>query len=599
MKMDEAKKLIKGLLDKVGVSVVYYIDDYLSYDGLNAIISFIESSKEEDLNGYTALIPEKFIETRQIDSDIRTKIQDWWFSLTHDKQDEVVKACVNNNNSKVENRVQQLLGDICLLCSPNEWTEKYSFACLDKIKAGEKVLLLFDYKFGDSQFSGGEGRNGLGLAQQFSVNEGVKENTYCGIFSQEIKLDGDDDEFHFRKSNKDKLASWAFPLSKDRLSDDGDSIKFIEGLNNLLWVRYVDKLSEVTKDLINNTSERLKDAFGEILPLEFKQLVINSSDVEGSREIDTLLRLIHIVFDRELHQSLTNMVDGFATINTMVESIKVIDSVIKKKLSSQYDLDQVKGFFQDETFIKGEVINNLLMPLRNGDVFCVNDKDYYVLLCQPCNIALRTGGKRGGHDIGYFVPLEEVNIEESLSSKLEKLKNKKDGEWITAKETFMGHLRKKMGEVAQGYAYRLKCSIDGKSLCLVVNKYMTISLALLDYCTFSEDGIVIINKDCSSNLHPNQKNLHDNHKAHFKTHIDIEHLVEGLPDETHVMIRPRVETWYYSLLTKLCIKPCFEKSRYIFPIRRYGHIQEPLSSDLLTQLSHYISRAGLPNRFDL
>ncbi len=187
MKMDEAKKLIKGLLDKVGVSVVYYIDDYLSYDGLNAIISFIESSKEEDLNGYTALIPEKFIETRQIDSDIRTKIQDWWFSLTHDKQDEVVKACVNNNNSKVENRVQQLLGDICLLCSPNEWTEKYSFACLDKIKAGEKVLLLFDYKFGDSQFSGGEGRNGLGLAQQFSVNEGVKENTYGGILSQEIK----------------------------------------------------------------------------------------------------------------------------------------------------------------------------------------------------------------------------------------------------------------------------------------------------------------------------------------------------------------------------------------------------------------------------
>lgn len=598
MKMDEAKELIKSLLDKVGISVVYYIDDYLSYDGLNAIISFVESSKEDDLRGYAGLIPDNIIETREIDPDIRTKIQDWWLSLTHDKQNEVVKVCVGNNNSKAENSVQQLLGDICLLCSPNEWVEQYSLACLDKIKAGEKALLLFDYKLGNSHIFDGEGRNGLELAQQFSDNEGVRENTYCGIFSQQIKLEGDDDEFHFRENNKDKLASWAFPLSKERLSDDGDSTKFIEGLNNLLWVRYVDELSEVAKELINNTSERLRDAFEEILPLEFKQLVINSSDAEGGREIDTLLRLIHIVFDRELHQSLTNMADGFASINEKVESIKAIDSVAKTKLSSQYDSNQVKGFFQDENFIKGEVINNLLMPLQNGDVFCVNDKYYYVLLCQPCNIALRAGGKRGGHDIGYFVPLEEVKVEESLSNKLENLKNKKDGEWTTAKETFMGHLRKKMGEVAQGYAYRLKCSIDGKSLCLSVNKYMTISLALLDYCTFSEDGIVIINKDCSPNLHHNQKILHNNHEDYFKTHIDIEHLLEGLPNETRIMIRPKVETWYYSLLTKLRIKPRFEESRYIFPIKRYGHIQDPLSSDLLTQLSHYMSRAGLPNKFD-
>ena len=598
MKMDEAKELIKSLLEKVGISIVYYIDDYLSYDGLNAIISFVESSKEDDLGGCAGLIPDNIIETREIDPDIRTKIQDWWFSLTHDKQSEVVKVCVGNNNSQAENRVQQLLGDICQLCSPTEWAEKYSLACLDKIKAGEKALLLFDYKLGNFQIFDGDGRNGLGLAQQFSVNEGVRENTYCGIFSQQIKLEGDDDEFHFRESNKDKMTSWAFPLSKERLSDDGDSTKFIEGLNNLLWVRYVDELSEVAKELINNTSDRLRDAFGEILPLEFKQLVINSSDAEGGREIDTLLRLIHIVFDRELHQSLTNMADGFASINEKVESIKAIDSVAKKKLSSQYDSNQVKGFFQDENFIKGEVINSLLMPLQNGDVFCVNDKYYYVLLCQPCNIALRAGGKRGGHDIGYFVPLEEVKVEESLSNKLENLKNKKDGEWTTAKETFMGHLRKKMGEVAQGYAYRLKCSIDGKSLCLSVNKYMTISLALLDYCTFSEDGIVIINKNCSPNLHHNQKILHNNHKDYFKTQMDIEHLLEGLPNDTHIIIRPKVETWYYSLLTKLRIKPRFEENRYIFPIRRYGHIQDPLSSDLLTQLSHYMSRAGLPNEFD-
>ena len=238
------------------------------------------------------------------------------------------------------------------------------------------------------------------------------------------------------------------------------------------------------------------------------------------------------------------------------------------------------------------------MPLQNGDVFCVERDKYYVLLCQPCNIALRRGGSRGGHDIGYFVPLVEKKPENSLSNKLENLKGKKGGEWDTAKATFMGHLNRKLKEAIQGYSYRLKCSIDGKSLSLVLNEYSTISLALLDYCTFSEDGQVVINKDCSPNLHLNQRQLHDNNMIAFKKRLDFNHLLEGLSEETHVVIKPKVESWFYSLMTKLGINPSFDNSKYIFPIKRYGHIQDPLASDLLTQLSHYISRTGLPSEFD-
>lgn len=598
MKLDEAKLLVKSLLEKVNISVVYYIDDYLSFDGLNTIMSYIEDTKEENLRSNSALIPEEFAEIRHVDPDIRAKIQEWWLLQPNPKRIEIIGTCVPQKNAKAENYVQQLLGEICVLCSPEEWENKYSTKCISRIKSGEKALLLFDYKLGDKETAEGEGRNGLNLAQKFSVNEGVKDNSYCGIFSQQIEIEGENGEFQFRKNNKEKLASWAFPFSKYRIPDGDDYTKFIEGLNNLLWVGYVDKLSEMAKSLIKSTAEKIESAFDDILPLEFKQLIINSSDAEGCREIDTLLRLIHIVFDRELQNSLTEAANGMASINMKVEAIKDIDSVVKNKMSAQYDTEFVKGFFQDENFIKGDIINKLLMPLQNGDVFCVEEGKYYVLLCQPCNIALRRGGKRGGHDIGYFVPLAENNPEESLSNKLEYLKNKKNGEWVNAKATFMGHLHKKMNEAVQGYLYRLKCSIDGKSLNLVLNDYSTISLALLDYCTFSEDGQVIINKDCSTNLHLNQKQLHKKHVDTFKTYLDFDHLLEGLSEETHVVIKPKVESWFYSLMTKLGIKPRFENSKYIFPIKRYGHIQDPLASDLLTQLSHYMSRAGLPNEFE-
>ena len=131
-----------------------------------------------------------------------------------------------------------------------------------------------------------------------------------------------------------------------------------------------------------------------------------------------------------------------------------------------------------------------------------------------------------------------------------------------------------------------------------INKYKTISLSLLDYCTFSEDGKVIINKPLSTNLHDNQRALCKNHTASFQKQLNLDHLIEDLNEESRVIIKPRIEHWYYSFLTRLGIKLSYENSEYIFPIKRYGHIQDPVASDLLTQLSHYISRAGLPNEFE-
>ena len=160
------------------------------------------------------------------------------------------------------------------------------------------------------------------------------------------------------------------------------------------------------------------------------------------------------------------------------------------------------------------------------------------------------------------------------------------------------NIHDKLQTAAQGYSYLVKCPINEKYLCASINKYKPINLSLLDYCTFSEDGQVVINKDCSSNLHENQKLLNENHTKLFRESLNLDLLVEGIDEGCHAIIKHKVESWFYTFLTRLGIKSEFDNSRYIFPIKRYGHIQDPLASDLLTQLSHYISRAGLPSEFD-
>jgi hypothetical protein len=346
----------------------------------------------------------------------------------------------------------------------------------------------------------------------------------------------------------------------------------------------------------------MREELGKILPLEFKQVVIDSSKVEGCREVDTLLRLIHIIFRRELHKTLSNDIGKVQTFNTNVSSIKSIDDVTSKSLDKElsgqrYDSTVVNRLFLDENFVPGEVVNRLLLPLQNGDVFCANDKDYYVLLCQPCNISLRKGGKRST-DIGYFVPLEEIKAEESLLKKLDNILNKDVKDRPKAVEKFKENLHEKLQDAAHGYSYRVKCSIGGKPLSAMVNRNFVISLSILDYCTFSEDGQVIVNKDCSPYLHANQKLLCENHVQRFSKLLDLDQFVEGLGEECHAVIKHRIENWFFVFLTKLGIKSEFANNRYVFPIKRVGHLQDPLASDLLTHLSHYISRAGLPNEFE-
>lgn len=596
MKLEEAMGLVRSLLESVGVKKVYYVDDYLSYDGLHAIMKYIEDASEEELTKHSA-IPEPIVLNRAVDPDIRGRIQTWWESLPNTDREAIVKECAPEALPHSESKVQVLLGDICVLCSPEQWKDALSEECMGCIKNGEKILLLFDQKLGDDTAEG-EGRTGAALAQSFSGREGVKENTYCGIFSQSFEIS---EEFKFRNDHREQLSTWAFPFSKKRLPDGDEYTLFIEGLNNLFWVGYVDELSGVAQHLIADTSDRMREELGKILPLEFKQVVIDSSRVEGSREVDTLLRLIHIIFSRELHKTLSDNIGHVQIFNRDVDRIKSIDDVTARSLGKEpvrqrYDAAVVSKLFLDENFIPGEVVNRLLLPLQNGDVFKANDK-YYVLLCQPCNIALRKGGKRST-DIGYFVPLEEVNAEESLLKELDNVLKKNDTDRQKAVDKFKDKLHKKLQDAAQGYSYRVKCSIEGKSLCAIVNRYLVINLPILDYCTFSEDGQVVVNKDCSPYLHANQKLLYDNHARTFSEQLDLDQFVEGLGEDCRAIIKHRIERWFYVFLTKIGVKSEFENNRYVFPIKRVGHIQDPLASDLLTQLSHYISRAGLPNEFE-
>ena len=595
MDIDHARSFINDLLTKTSVAHVYYIDDYLSFDGLKAISTFVEEQHVSVLRELIPSLEDKVLIAKEAAvDDLSVYVSNWWESLEETEQESILDSCNLQSKGLSEANLKSILGGKCVFCTPEKWESTVSKECLSNITGGEKVLLLFDFKLG--MFStDGEGRNGISLANSFKNNPIVPANSFCGIFSQEFSIEK---EFSFRKEHHEQLGNWAFPLSKDRLAAGADFSLLIEGLKNVFWVSDVDSLNALSADIINSSAQQMVEAFQSINPPELKQLIINSSLNEGRREIDSLLRLIHIIFDKQIRESLTESPDKLNSFLDLIENIVGIDSVANKETRHIYEKSIVNSFFQDESYIQGTTINGLLTPLQNGDLFCVNEKQYFILLCQPCNLAIRSKGRRANdYDIGFLVPLFERETDDVIGTQLRKVRSSDES---ISEETIMS-VKKELMEFFSDYpSYNstISCSIDGKRMYAAINKYSTISLSLLDYATFSEDGKVIINKTLSSRLHRNQKQLAKNHLSKFEKMGDYESLLEGLDQECVITLKPKIKSLVLSLLQKLGIKPNYENSLYIFPIQRIGHLREPYSSDLLIQLSHYISRTGFPGGFD-
>ena len=597
MDIDHARSFVNDLLTQASVAHVYYIDDYLSFDGLKAISTFVEEQHVSVLRKLIPALEDKvlFAKEAAVD-DLSVFVSNWWESLEETEQESILDSCNLQSKGLSEANLKSVLGGKCVFCTPEKWESTVSKECLSNITGGEKVLLLFDFKLG--MFStDGDGRNGISLANSFKNNPNVPANSFCGIFSQEFSIEK---EFSFRKEHHKQLGNWAFPLSKDRLATGTEYSLFIEGLKNVFWVNDVESLNALSTSIIDSSAQRMMEAFQSINPPEFKQLIINSSLIEGCREIDSLLRLIHIIFDKQIRESLTESPDKLNSIYDSIEKIVGIDSVANKETRHIYEKSIVNGFFQDESYIQGATINGLLTPLQNGDLFCINEKGYYILLCQPCNLAIRSKGRRANdYDIGFLVPLfDREEDDDVIDSQLRKVRLSEEA----ISEETINSVKKELKEFFlnnQSYYSAISCSIDGKRMYAAINKYSTISLSLLDYATFSEEGKVIINKTPSSRLHRNQKQLAKNHLSKFEKMSDFKSLLEGLDQECVITLKPKIKSLALSLLLKLGIKPTYENSQFVFPIQRIGHLREPYSSDLLIQLSHYISRTGFPGGFDI
>ncbi len=157
--------------------------------------------------------------------------------------------------------------------------------------------------------------------------------------------------------------------------------------------------------LVNLDSQHIKDKFGEILDAaltttvkrlkgmsisSFFHSIIKSAEKEGTSEFDVLLRLMSIFLEDSLTPLLVQngvQKDFRQRINQMIQ---IAGSNWQPETSPFRD--QLLGLMHIERFSDNR-INDLFHPVSNGDVFLINNETF-ILLAQPCDLALRSSGER-------------------------------------------------------------------------------------------------------------------------------------------------------------------------------------------------------------
>lgn len=594
--LDQAKTAISKLLKATNITEVYYIDDIFQDDKEidEHFEEFLAAIEERHSNGQTEGFPDGILYA-DIDH-LEDEVRRWWAKMQLDEKKQIFKKYVSEKEEDKQPAVsiQAVMDKLCTCCSPSVWDKEYKTDVKEKINAGQSILLLFDYALSN-------GRDGLTYAEDALALD--TDCAYCGIISNMFSIDN---EFQQRDDYKKRNPKcYIYPLSKERLTiNTEDYSAFISGLKNILWVKHIELIKEHTKAIIQNAFKKTINQYLDIQPPTYKQIIVDSSFAEGCQEIDTTLRLFQIILDKKIKESITE--DTLSLINK--NSDLILDIQAQSDVNCQYPEvnDQAISFIKDERFLDGSIINSIYAPIQNGDIFKIN-KTLYILLCQPCNISIRSEGKRGNndYDTGFLVKLDltrniGVSKKHTFYSVWSNIENELQNKGIQPK--ILQSQKKELAKLlelenASNIPLIFEIGNPGKLYTVRLKDFHTFSLSLLDSVSFNKDGKAIINSVTTKrpvwlhrNLYERQKQIIDQMKdwRQFKHNLnelcyDCQWLFDIKAISSKLFNGIKYE---YS-----------ENDQIILPIQRIGHYRRPYSDDLLTQFSHYISRAGFPHPF--
>lgn len=572
---NQAKAAILSILSDIGISKIVYVDDRCAMQELKeACIGKLKSLKSSNPDGFDE------IDFTLAQAVFDKRINDLWDGKDDPGKRElflnVLKA--ENNSEELENSVapmklKEILQDKIELLSPAEWVaQKTTYT--STLSDTSKILFLFDIQFTHAPLP--DNRDGRHLASELLSEHTIKDYLYCGVFSHLFSID----EEHTKR--KEYCSSFSidpnrfYTISKKRYREDSYLPGLAEGIRNTLVIDEVQYLKKEVSKVLKESFKKSLEEIDNLTPESFNHIIQKSSLKEGAWEMSTLFRLSNIIS----YQNALNSLLPKTKRTKINESLSKIRKVEKVKTGSETPTDkaQVKELRTRELFLPEPILNQLHFPTSNGDIYRVNEREY-ILLAQPCNLALRSDGKRSrSYDIGFFIEIEKISLT--------------DYQQLGAGQ---------LGAIEKIENPNLP---EGEIQIARFASFDTVSLIPLDLAVFNTNGKSTINL---KELENKSTTIQDSWKKRYK----IIHKQFSEYKKRIIVIR-KLKASNKNLVKDAIYKGDLFKGFNInnenvlsranstilnFDIQRIGHYRQQYSSDLLQKFMQYLSRNAFDHDF--
>lgn len=446
--LHEAKQSLDKLFKAVDVKKVVCVDDDYKRWDVDKFKGAYKALSIESLEKIGILRP---ISKRNLpDNVLDDTLEEFWSDTSARNRTKIIESIEKAGGEIAPDTVTGLSDMISakncelLELTPTEWKEqKDDLLATAKI---DKTLFLFDRDLSNDNSCDKD--SGIRFLQE-AIS--AHDKTFCGILSNTFRPEEEFDRWkEFAKNHNIDLNRFVL-ISKDHLNTDADRLGFARMVKLAVLNSPCQKLAEAVGQTVVDS---VGSAHGELNKLniyEFEDIVFRKSLTEGIWEPDTLFRIFGLYQKNAVHQKLK-------TDSNIKEQVQLIRSVVGIKTHPEsFSSKETSWKIQRlEWYENAEQLNSYRIPLGLGDVFLnTADDTKYILLCQPCDLMVRSKGQRGSG-------VTEVYL----------------AQIINAREDAAG-------------VFELKYFDEntGKSMFIKFGKKHAVYLNVLDLCAMTEDGL--------------------------------------------------------------------------------------------------------------
>lgn len=494
----KASKYLEQILSKLGIKQIVFVDDEYEnneadLEKVNDIIKQIEPKQLEQICSELKIV---FHDDEEI---MLKSISSEWDEWEKDKQEKFYNL-ISEEKRLEEDVVVDDPGDASLLAdimqdknflpiSPIEW-EQRGEELLEKAKS-EPTLFLFDQEFKKSKTTI---PNGITIIRDVLAKN---DEIICALLTHTVTIENQIERWDAFAKEIEIKSDRFLVIPKEWMHKS--PFDFIIMLKKTVLFPEYRIMKKKALQMLKESSQYAEDELNNITPLELDHMVFKVSNLEGNWEPDMLFRIYNL-FHREKSREKA-YTDG--TLESIANKIREISHIPTDNIPLSTEM--INSLQQKELYEDGEYINTLNLPIEIGDIFQKQGSTstkYYMLIGQPCDLMVRSDGKRGSEDM--LVPLIEIK-----PGKEEKV-NKE----FTREVPFFSK-----DSNTKYYAF--------------LNIISYLELSNLDLCVFNKDGSASIDcgNDLDSNLIPSWKNRYAILKEKYKKCLDTIQLLAPVKNE--------------------------------------------------------------------